>query len=127
MAHFFFRTAHRAKLKHISEWHMFHNGTQCQAETYFRMAQVSERHVTRTFTTKHILPLVELKSPHPGGNFRDTVKIFVIRIPRKLFNELKEVLCQDSPQGILSKSVCYSACSFLKNKKPLSLFPLFQL
>ena len=29
---------HSANLKHVSGWHIFQNGTQCQSETCFRMA-----------------------------------------------------------------------------------------
>ena len=35
---------HSVNLKHVSEWHIFQNGTQCQSETCFRMAHFSERH-----------------------------------------------------------------------------------
>ena len=33
------------------EWYIFQNGTQCQSETCFRMAHISERHATRVFVT----------------------------------------------------------------------------
>ena len=38
------RSLHGANLKHVSEMHIFQNGTPCQSETCFRMAHFSERH-----------------------------------------------------------------------------------
>ena len=40
------QSLHRANLKNVSEKHIFQNGTPCQSETCFRMAQVSEQHAT---------------------------------------------------------------------------------
>ena len=43
------RSLHGAYLKHVSELHIFYNGTPCQSETCFRMAHVSERHATHVW------------------------------------------------------------------------------
>ena len=37
---------HNTNLKHVSKWHIFQNGTQCQSKTCFKMAHVSEQHTT---------------------------------------------------------------------------------
>ena len=40
------QSLYSANLKHVSKWHIFQNGTQCQSETCFRTAHVLEQHVT---------------------------------------------------------------------------------
>ena len=40
------KSLHGTNLKHVSEMHIFLNGTSCQSETCFRMAHVSKRHAT---------------------------------------------------------------------------------
>ena len=44
---------HSANLEHVSEWHIFQNGTQHQSETCFRMAHVSEQRATHTLA-RHV-------------------------------------------------------------------------
>ena len=75
------RSLHGAYLKHVSDMHIFQNGTPCQSETCFRMAHVSERHATHATNVQH-MPCVL----RPVTKRVSTTSSLIIRSPSNLGN-----------------------------------------
>ena len=128
------QSLHDANLKHGLEMPFFQNGTQCQSETCFRMAHVSERHATYAFWFFFYKVCWTLSTFEISGNVNCLVRVL-----------LEKYFCADYPCQIwrLDKKknrihTCFSFkhlliqnCIKIGKKKPveenLKVFQQFKL